>query len=147
MSSLTPEQKQIGADNYYEALGISRRDFLKGVALAGVTSGAGLGAMYFGYGERVADPVRIGVIGTGDEGSVLIGSLNPNYVDVKAICDIRPVQHSSCISRRLVDGKHRVGATRFDDRSTIGRRTTRPAAMCRCIRTTRTCSRILTSRR
>jgi predicted dehydrogenase len=90
MMSLTPEQKQIGADNYYEALGVSRRDFLKGVALAGVTSGAGLGAMYFGYGDRVADPVRIGVIGTGDEGGVLIGSLNPNYVDVKAICDIRP---------------------------------------------------------
>ncbi len=90
MSSLTPEQKQIGSDNYYEALGVSRRDFLKGVALAGVTSGAGLGAMYFGYGESVADPVRIGVIGTGDEGSVLIGSLNPSYVDVQAICDIRP---------------------------------------------------------
>jgi predicted dehydrogenase len=90
MNSLTPEQKQIGSDNYYEALGISRRDFLKGVALAGVTSGAGLGAMYFGYENRVADPVRLGVIGTGDEGSVLIGSLNPNYVDVKAICDIRP---------------------------------------------------------
>jgi len=90
MSNLTPEQKQVGMDNYYEALGVTRRDFLKGVALAGVTSGAGLGAMYFGYGDRLADPVRIGVIGTGDEGSVLIGSLNPNYVDVKAVCDIRP---------------------------------------------------------
>jgi predicted dehydrogenase len=90
MTGLTPEQKQVGSDNYYEALGVSRRDFLKGVALAGLTSGGGLGAMYFGYGESVADPVRIGVIGTGDEGSVLIGSLNPNYVQVTAICDIRP---------------------------------------------------------
>ena len=90
MSTLTPEQKQIGSDNYYEALGVSRRDFLKGVALAGVTSGAGLGAMYFGYGGTVTNPVRVGVIGTGDEGSVLIGSMNPNYVEVKAICDIRP---------------------------------------------------------
>ncbi|MCA9150786.1 MAG: Gfo/Idh/MocA family oxidoreductase, partial [Planctomycetales bacterium] len=88
--NLNPEQKAVGSDNYYEALGVSRRDFLKGVALAGVTSGAGLGAMYFGYGGRLNDPVRIGVIGTGDEGSVLIGSLNPEYVDVKAICDIRP---------------------------------------------------------
>ncbi len=90
MMSLTPEEKKVGSDNYYEALGVSRRDFLKGVALAGVTSGAGLGAMYFGYGSNLADPVRIGVIGTGDEGSVLIGSLNPDYVSVKAICDIRP---------------------------------------------------------
>ncbi len=90
MHNLTPEQKQIGVDNYYEALGVSRRDFLKSVALAGVTSGAGLGAMYFGYGASVGDPVRVGIIGTGDEGSVLIGALNPNYVQVKAICDIRP---------------------------------------------------------
>ncbi len=88
--SLTAEQKQIGADNYYEALGVHRRDFLKGVGLAGVVSGAGLGAMYFGYGSSVANPVRVGVIGTGDEGSVLIGAMNPNYVQVKAICDIRP---------------------------------------------------------
>ena len=48
---------------------------------------AGLGAMYFGYG-KVADPVRVAVIGTGDEGNVLIGGCNPEYVDVKAICDI-----------------------------------------------------------
>ncbi len=90
MTSLTAEEKQIGTDNYYEALGVSRRDFLKGVALAGVTSGAGLGAMYFGYGTKVADPVRVGIIGTGDEGNVLIGAINPDYIDVRAICDIRP---------------------------------------------------------
>lgn len=89
--TLTPEQKAVGTENYYGALGASsRRDFLKGVALAGVTSGAGLGAMYFGYGKGNGDPVRLGVIGTGDEGSVLIGSLNPEYVTVKAIADIRP---------------------------------------------------------
>ncbi len=30
------------------------------------------------------------IIGTGDEGGILIGALNPNYVDVVAIADIRP---------------------------------------------------------
>ena len=138
MSSLTPEQKQIGADNYYEALGISRRDFLKGVALAGVTSGAGLGAMYFGYGDRVADPVRIGVIGTGDEGSVLIGSLNPNYVDVKAICDIRPYSihrafHGDWSTENTI-------AVRPGLMNVYGWKTEDEArSMCRCTRTTRTC--------
>ncbi len=88
--NLTPEQKEIGRGNYYEALGYSRRDFLKGTIAAGVTSGAGLGAMYFGYGKSVDNPVRVGCIGTGDEGNILIGALNPNYVEVVAIADIRP---------------------------------------------------------
>ncbi|MCH7729505.1 MAG: Gfo/Idh/MocA family oxidoreductase, partial [Planctomycetes bacterium] len=35
-------------------------------------------------------PVRIGIIGTGDEGNVLIGALNPDFVQVIAIADIRP---------------------------------------------------------
>ncbi len=99
--NLTPDEKQVGKDNYHEAMGamdtssysdahgVSRRDFLKGVVAAGAVSGAGLGAMYFGYGT-VTDPVRVGVIGTGDEGNVLIGAVNPDYVKVVAIADIRP---------------------------------------------------------
>ena len=87
--NLTPEERQIGADNYHDVLSVSRRDFLKGVVAAGAVSGAGLGAMYFGY-QKVENPVRVGIIGTGDEGQVLIGGCTPEYVDVVAICDIRP---------------------------------------------------------
>ena len=87
--NLTPEEKQVGRDNYYDAVGFTRRDFLKNVVATGAISGGGLGAAYFGY-SKVADPVRVGVIGTGDEGSVLIGAINPDYVQVKSICDIRP---------------------------------------------------------
>ncbi|MBA2114848.1 Gfo/Idh/MocA family oxidoreductase [Bremerella alba] len=87
--NLKPEELAVGKENYHDALGVNRRDFLKGVVAAGAVSGAGLGAMYFGY-SKVKDPVRVGVIGTGDEGSVLIGALNPEYVDVVAISDIRP---------------------------------------------------------
>lgn len=89
MLALTPEQKQNGQDNYHEAVGVTRRDFIKGVASAGVVSGAGLGAMYFGYG-KVTDPVRVGVIGVGDEGNVLLGGCTPEYVNVVAVADIRP---------------------------------------------------------
>ena len=89
MMALTAEEKQSGPDNYYEAVGVTRRDCIKGVAAAGVVSGAGLGAMYFGYG-KVTDPVRVGVIGVGDEGNVLLGGCTPDYVQVTAIADIRP---------------------------------------------------------
>lgn len=93
--NLSPEEKEVGKHNYYSAVTAlndnmpHRRDFLKRTVAGGAALGAGLGAMYFGY-SKPSRQVRIGVIGTGDEGSVLIGALNPDYVDVKAICDIRP---------------------------------------------------------
>lgn len=89
MDQLTPDEKKIGKDNFDEAIGLTRRDFLQGVVGAGAVSGAGLGAMYFGY-SKVNDPVRVGVIGVGDEGNVLLGGCSPEYVQVVAIADIRP---------------------------------------------------------
>jgi predicted dehydrogenase len=86
----TPEQREIGKQNFYEAVGTTRRDFLAGTVAAVAAGSASLGAMYFGYGATVEKPLRVGIIGTGDEGSVLIGSLNPDYIDVVAIADIRP---------------------------------------------------------
>ena len=89
--NLTPEQRDTGKQNFYEAMGSNpnRRDVLKGIVAGGV-AGASLGAMYYGYGASVEQPLRVGIIGTGDEGSVHIGALNPEYVDVVAIADIRP---------------------------------------------------------
>ena len=89
---LSPEEKAIGKENFYAAIGSKpiRRDLLKKAIKAEVASGKGLGPMYFGYGASVSEPVRVGVIGTGDEGSVLLGAINPKYIAVKAIADIRP---------------------------------------------------------
>jgi predicted dehydrogenase len=89
--TLTPEQKKIGKQNFDEAVGSTRRDFLKDIGIIGGSAAAvGLGAKYFNYGPKLDERLRVGVIGTGDEGSVLIGALNPDYVDVVAIADIRP---------------------------------------------------------
>jgi predicted dehydrogenase len=113
VDKLSKDQRDIGEENYYSAIGsyydVNRRDFLRGIVAAGAVSGAGLGAAYFGYG-RINDPVRIAVIGTGDEGNVLIGGCNPDYVDVKAICDIRPF------------GQHRAFHGDWSSASALGRR-------------------------
>lgn len=69
---------------------ISRRGFIKSSALAGAVAGGSLGAFYFGYDASHLDPIRVGVIGTGDEGSVLLGAINPDFLEVVAISDIRP---------------------------------------------------------
>ena len=49
---LNPEEKAVGQTNFKNAVGVTRRDFLKTGIAAGAVSGAGLGAMYFGY-EKV----------------------------------------------------------------------------------------------
>lgn len=69
---------------------VSRRDFLKTGVTAAAVSGGSLGAFYFGYEASLEKPVRVAVLGTGDEGSVLIGAINPDYLQVCAIADIRP---------------------------------------------------------
>jgi predicted dehydrogenase len=88
---LNPEEKEVGKTNFASALGskLLRRDFLKKQIKEDLASKKGLGAHYYGYG-KVTEPLRVGVIGTGDEGSVLIGALNPDYMAVKSIADIRP---------------------------------------------------------
>ena len=88
--NLTESQKTIGKENFTDVVNITRRDFLTGTLAAGLATGAGLGSIYFGYGKSVGDPLRVGFIGTGDEGSVLLGAHNPDYLNVVAIADIRP---------------------------------------------------------
>ena len=87
---LSPEEKAVGQGNFQNAIGVTRRNFLKTGIAAGAVSGAGLGAMYFGYEASIANPLRVGCIGTGDEGNVLLGAITPSYIQVVAIADIRP---------------------------------------------------------
>ena len=88
--NLTESQKVIGQENFSDVINLTRRDFLTGTLAAGLATGAGLGSLYFGYGKSVGNPLRVGMLGTGDEGSVLLGAHTPDYLQVVAIADIRP---------------------------------------------------------
>jgi predicted dehydrogenase len=86
-----PAPKTPASPNSNSAAGdFTRRDFLKGTLATGVVVGGGLGAFYFGYDKAIGSPVRVGVIGTGDHAGVLLGAINPAFVQVKSIADIRP---------------------------------------------------------
>jgi predicted dehydrogenase len=89
---LTPEQREQGKAEFAAAVGrnLSRRDFMKGLFAAGAAVTAVTPAVYFGYEALKGNPVRVGLIGGGDEGGVLIGNHNPDYTEVVAVADIRP---------------------------------------------------------
>ncbi|OUT70296.1 MAG: hypothetical protein CBB70_02420 [Planctomycetaceae bacterium TMED10] len=115
--NIRPEDKDVGMENFYAAVGSPHTagHLLSESVSENLSSGNGLGAKYFHYGT-IDRPVRIGVIGTGDEGSVLIGALNPKYAQVVAIADIRPYNvyrafhgdKSSANARRVRPGLMKV---------------------------------------
>ncbi len=72
MPTLTEGQKAIG-----------RRNFLKAAATLPVAAGFGATALNAG-------PVKAGIVGTGMEGRVLIDSIDPKYINLVGLCDIRP---------------------------------------------------------
>ncbi len=91
---LTPEEKLRGQRNFETVVGFTRRDFLK-AAMALPAAGA----FYFGY-QKPDRPIRAGIIGTGDQGNVLITESNPDYIEFIAYCDIRPSNR-----RRTMEGE------------------------------------------
>jgi predicted dehydrogenase len=86
---LNDEQRKAAKENYHEALRVTRRRFMADLPLAVAAGAAGLGGAYYQY-QKIEQPLKVGIIGTGDEGNVLIGALNPDFIDVVAIADIRP---------------------------------------------------------
>jgi predicted dehydrogenase len=99
---LTPEQKEIGKGNFQRVAGeLTRRDFMKSMALTGAVVAPVSAAAYFQYSRDKAPgrPVRTALIGAGDEGGVLVGEHNPKYVEIVAVSDIRPSNQ-----RRIFEG-------------------------------------------
>jgi predicted dehydrogenase len=93
--NLTAEEKDIGKTNFQRVVGhhytheLTRRDFMKGLAAAGTILPISA-ATYFGYQKLHGNPVKAGLIGAGDEGGVLVGEHNPEYLEFIAYSDIRP---------------------------------------------------------
>jgi predicted dehydrogenase len=102
---LTPEQKELGKQNFQRVVGnlaetdraaaaqgvVTRRQFMQGLLAAGAVAPISAAA-YYGYTNNNfrERPVKAGLIGAGDEGGVLIGEHNPAYVEFIAYSDIRP---------------------------------------------------------
>jgi predicted dehydrogenase len=113
---MSPEQKEIGKANFNRAVGklaeddqqqhergVTRRRFMQGMIAAGATLPVSAAA-YFGYRNHGFPnhmrPVKAALIGAGDEGGVLVGAHNPQFVEFIAVCDVRPYN-----KRRIFTGE------------------------------------------
>jgi predicted dehydrogenase len=102
--NLTPEQRALGQANFARtADGLSRRDFMKSLTVAGATLAVATPAAYFGYKSIAGKPVKAVLIGGGDEGGVLVGEHNPEYLEFVAVCDLRPSN-----MKRIFEGDPKV---------------------------------------
>jgi predicted dehydrogenase len=101
---LTPEQRETGTANYVRTTeGLTRRGFLKSMAIAGAAVVPTSAAVFFGYESLHGRPVKAALIGGGDEGGVLVGEHNPEFLEFVAVCDIRPSNMT-----RIFDGDPKV---------------------------------------
>jgi predicted dehydrogenase len=100
---LTPEQKALGRANFNDAAGeLTRRGFMKSMVVAGSAVAVASTAGYFGYQKLNGKPIKAALIGTGDEGGALVGEHNPEFVEIVAVCDLRPSN-----VKRVFDGEGR----------------------------------------
>jgi len=101
---MSPEQKETGRKNFEQAAADierekqktdkpgqpTRRTFMQ-AAVAGAAVVPVSAAVYYGYDSWKGNKaVKTALIGCGDEGGVLVGDHNPEYLDIVAICDLRP---------------------------------------------------------
>lgn len=90
---LSPDEKLYGQANFANvSQDLTRRGFMKSLVVAGGAVAVAGSAAYFGYQKMGGKPIKVAMIGTGDEGGVLIGEHNPEYLEIVAISDIRPTQ-------------------------------------------------------
>ena len=88
---LTTEQKEVGRKNFEAVAGdLTRRDMMKSMA-AGAAVVPLSAAVYYGYESWKGNKaVKTALLGCGDEGGVLIGDHNPEFINIVAVADIRP---------------------------------------------------------
>ena len=100
---LTEKQRTLGQANFKAASEeLSRRGFMKSVAAGAAVVPVGA-AVYFGYESIHGKPVKAALIGCGDEGGVLLGEHNPDFIEFVAACDIRPSNR-----KRILEGDPKV---------------------------------------
>jgi len=79
---LRASDKATGVKNFHSAVGSK--------LMKGLTPPAGLEPLRFDYAASLAKPLVVGVLGFGRQGQRLVANVNPKFIKVQAIADVRP---------------------------------------------------------
>jgi len=103
-------------DKKTSSAALNRRDFLKSSAVVAAAGAAVVAAPRIVHAQNKGDAIRLGMIGVGTEGRVLINSIlkcrKAENVQFKAVCDIWPY-HRTYASRLLK--KYKQPVTEYTD--------------------------------
>ena len=93
---LRASDKATGVENFQSAVGskLIRRELVTKALRQGLTSLRGLEPEHFKYAKTLEKPLAVGLLGAGRQGLRLLAVVNPHFISVKAIADIRPSQRS-----------------------------------------------------
>ena len=89
---LRASEKASGVANFQSAVGnkLIRREMITKALHEGLSPRHGLEPMHFQYSKSLEKPLVVGVLGAGQQGLRLLAAMNPAFITVKAIADIRP---------------------------------------------------------
>jgi predicted dehydrogenase len=104
---LNESQRQTGADNFRDALMLTRRELVPALVTLPTVTG-----FYWGYERMKGSPVRAALIGTGGQGRSHIDSLNPEAIKLVAFSDIRPSQQKK--ARIALESKYGAEAREIE---------------------------------
>ncbi|MEI8373898.1 MAG: Gfo/Idh/MocA family oxidoreductase [Planctomycetota bacterium] len=89
---LRASDKVSGVENFHSAVGsnLIRRNLVTKALHDGLSPRHGLEAEHFKYGKPKDGPLVVGILGTGQQGLRLLSAINPDYIVVKSVADLRP---------------------------------------------------------
>ena len=89
---LHASDKASGVENFHSAVGskLIRRELVTKALRQGLSPRHGLEPLHFKYAKTLEKPLVVGVLGAGQQGLRLLAAVNPAFITVKSIADIRP---------------------------------------------------------
>ena len=118
---LRASDKASGVENFHSAVGskLIRRELVNKALREGLSPRHGLEPLGFKYTKPQNGPLVVGLIGTGRQGLRLLAAMDPEYVTVRSVADLRPSNQDRALETLLGVYKNRGWKTAEDAKKDV----------------------------